>query len=376
MLEPQLTERAIESPDKAPIFVIGSGRSGTTLLRQMLNAHPRIYIAHESAFYSYLRLAPRDVTVAQFLERYLVTFSFAWLRLDPQLVRDALPPNLTMDRAREIFQTVLRTKAQIMGKPRYGEKNPLDTQNLARIFADFPDARVIAIMRDPRPTVHSFNRMPFATSSKLLNAFMCRAQYQHLKVFSHRILEVRLEDLSASPKATMQSILNFVGEPWDDSVLDHVRRAQTDDLPPVPWFVNATQQGPSQRESGLAGREDLPPVWTRLIERVNRQLMQHYGYQTATLKQEPSLWDYVRAVAGDVRGMVEAAYRLLAMKQRLDRHMQGRKLLDPQREMEENLQLNPSAWRYYPEFVMPKLPLLRPQEDSATEDAEDKRRAG
>ena len=40
--------------------MIGTGRSGTTLLRQMLNAHPNIYIAHDRV-YSLLRLAPKQI---------------------------------------------------------------------------------------------------------------------------------------------------------------------------------------------------------------------------------------------------------------------------------------------------------------------------
>lgn len=356
MLEPQRSLRPIKNADSAPIFVIGSGRSGTTLLRQMLNAHPRIYITHEAGFYSYARHAPKGTTVSDWLEHYFDTYSFAWIRLDPQLVRAALPRDLTMERVCEVFQTIMRLKTEQLGKARYGEKNPLDTHNLPRIFHDFPDARVVCIMRDPRPTVLSFNRMPFGTSSALLNAYLCRIQYEHTKPFLDRILEVRLEDLSADPRATMQSILNYVGEPWDEAVLQHVSHAQVDDVPTLPWFVKATQQTPSQREVGSEGREPMEQVWIRLVERVNHELMQRYGYKPTTSVPEPSLWQYARALAGDVPGMAEAAYRLLSFKGLLDRHFQGVERLDPQRGMEENLKLNPSAWRYYPAFEMPQVP--------------------
>src|SRR5579871_2540590 len=89
--------RAIVSPDDSPIFVIGTGRSGTTLLRQMLNAHPRIHVTHEAGFYSYARHAPPGLSATAWLERYFETFSFAWLHLDPQVVRDELPQNLPME---------------------------------------------------------------------------------------------------------------------------------------------------------------------------------------------------------------------------------------------------------------------------------------
>jgi hypothetical protein len=364
MLNPQLTLRPIRSAEESPIFVIGSGRSGTTLLRQMLNAHPRIYIAHEAGFYSYARHAARSASLEAWLERFFETYSFAWMRLDPQQVRAALPADLTMDRLSEVFTVLMQQKARQQGKVRYGEKNPLDTHNLPRIFADFPDARVVFIMRDPRPTVHAFNRMPFGTSSTLINTFLCRVQYDHIRPFLDRILEVRLEDLSTDPRATMASILNYLGEPFDKAVLDHVTHAQADDVPALPWFGKATRQGPSQRASSGEARDPLTPAWIRLIERLNRESMQRYGYAPATLPAEPSVWEYARALAGDARGMFASAYRLYGLNRLLDRHFQGIERLDPQRGLEENLKLNPAAWRYYPSFEMPQVPPL-PELDDA-----------
>src|SRR5579871_2575309 len=95
--------RAIVSPDHSPIFVIGTGRSGTTLLRQMLNAHPRIHLTHEACFYSYANHARAHASANAWLERYFETFSFAWLRLDPQQVREALPQQLPIERIAEAY---------------------------------------------------------------------------------------------------------------------------------------------------------------------------------------------------------------------------------------------------------------------------------
>ena len=136
-------------PDDSPIFIIGTGRSGTTLLRQMLDAHPRIHITHESAIYFYRALAPRRTPVAGWLERYFDTFSFAWLRLDPDEIRRELSAQPAGMPDAAAVRALLRCAARRRGKPRYGEKDPLCTLSLAHIFADFPDPRVIYVAHAP-----------------------------------------------------------------------------------------------------------------------------------------------------------------------------------------------------------------------------------
>ena len=59
----------------SPIFVVGTGRSGTTLLRTMLNAHPRIYLTHEASFYV-AEVAARRLDGRAWLERYFESPSF------------------------------------------------------------------------------------------------------------------------------------------------------------------------------------------------------------------------------------------------------------------------------------------------------------
>lgn len=361
-----VSEHVIESPDEAPIFIIGTGRSGTTLLRQMLNAHPRIHITHEACFYSAARHTPPGTPVREFLARYFETSSFAWLRLDPAAVLSDLPADLSNVPLPQVFRAIMRQKARQRGKVRYGEKNPLDTHNLAQIFSDFRDPRVVFIMRDPRPTTQSFNRMPFGTQSALINALICKVQHQHIQPYRDRILEVRLEDLATDGRAVMGNILRFVGEPWDDAVLDPVGRAPVDDVPPLPWFVGATRELPSTAQSTQGWQERMDPAWIRWIERLNREAMDYYGYPRATLAREPGFFGLARAMLSDMRTWPATAYRLLGFKRKLDRHFQGIERLDPQAALEGNLALNPPAWRHYPGFQMPQVPRLPARELAAT----------
>jgi hypothetical protein len=349
-------ERPAGRPDDAPIFVIGTGRSGTTLLRQMLDAHPRIHVAHEAAFYFYLSIAPREASVRAWLGRYFDTFSFAWLRIDPREILGELPAALPRARDADAIRALLRCKARQRGKPRYGEKNPLDTMSLGRIFADFADPRVVYVVRDPRATVASLGRMPWSTGSVLANSLFCRLQQALVAPFLDRILEVRLEDLAGDPRATMQTVLRFVGEPWDEAVLDHVRHARRDDVAPLPWFAAATGEAPSLAASEGGWRTALSPASIRLVERVNRAAMARYGYAAAILEAEPDAGDVARAGVGEAPEIARTAARVMAYRRRCVRHMRGVERFDPQEALEASLGFNPDAWRFYPGLRVPRVP--------------------
>jgi hypothetical protein len=191
-----------------------------------------------------------------------------------------------------------------------------------------------------------------------VNSFLCRIQFDHIRPYQDRVLEVQLEDLAANPRAVMQTVLRFVGEPWDEAVLDHVNRTRIDDVPPLPWFTGSTREQPNQKTSNGGWRSRMEPAWIRMIERLNRRGMERYGYAIAELTQEPSVWDFVRALLRDVPGMAQFAYRFLTFKRRLYGHFEGRQRLDPQQGMEASININPAAWRYYPEFHMPQVPRL------------------
>ncbi len=81
----------------APIFIVGTGRSGTTLLRLMRNAHPRIHLTHEASFYPGTRRPLRRAAGGQeWLDVYLRSFAFRWLGIHAADVRAVLPDSLPL----------------------------------------------------------------------------------------------------------------------------------------------------------------------------------------------------------------------------------------------------------------------------------------
>ena len=246
-------------PDRHPIFVVGTGRSGTTLLRMMLNAHPRIHLTHEASFYL-LGGLPRGASPQDWLDRYLKTAAFAWLRLAPKDVRRAVGSRPTS--VASIIREMMILQARRHGKERYGDKTPLHAAKLRQICEDFPNARVVNVLRDPRGGIASLSRMPWAASSIGLNLAFYAAGWRAVRPFRHRLYEVRLEDLIERPEETLRGVLDFLGEEFSPEILRHHEAAPVDDLPPFPWFDGA-KRPIAKRDGPPAWQRDLPSPWTR-----------------------------------------------------------------------------------------------------------------
>ncbi len=152
------------------LFVTGSARSGTELLRAVLNRHPRVHIAAETHYFEDLRprLPDGDAAAA----RRLALAAFAGLRGSAYGL-DGAEATIPPDRARAdllaeagaqasgdaLFHAHCRIAARDAGRPDpdlWGEKTPRHVFAGDRILAAFPQARIVHMLRDPRAAVASY----------------------------------------------------------------------------------------------------------------------------------------------------------------------------------------------------------------------------
>ena len=317
----------------------------------MLNAHPDLHLTHEASFY----LDPRGDRLAAdgraWFERYSASFSFAFLGVARSAVLDRLDGTGTPTR-RDVVAAVMASAAEARGKGRWGDKTPAHAQQLDTIAAEFPDARFVHVVRDPRGVVASLARMPWATSSHGLNAFFCAQQVKAVGRFAGEVCTVRLEDLVADPAAALRRVLGFVRTDWDPAVLDHAAHGGGDDLPPFPWFAEAA------RPVGAAAPEPrgLPPAWIRSIERSNAWTMREHGYERDTSITEPSRAERLAAHAADAREVAASTARgakAAALGLRAEPP-------DPDEALAAVCSVNPAAWALYPGFTLPPVPPVAP----------------
>ena len=278
----------------APIFIVGTGRSGTSLLRALLNAHPNIYITQEAGFFLWLPRLRRAKTAEAWLRGYQSTAAGALLGPLPVQARPGAPRS----EAIALITAMMQAKAARFGRGRFGDKTPLHITRLDTIFAAYPEAKVIHVVRHPVPTVVSMMEMPWASNSALLNALMVRAAVDAVRPHAERILELRLEALLQSPREALAQVLAFVGEPWDEAVLHHSERAPFAEDPRLPWLTDAERP---LRPPGAVRAVPLGPRLTRRVEAICAPVMTRYEYAPWP---EPGLerpWSVTRDLAAALR---------------------------------------------------------------------------
>ena len=152
-----------------PVFIVGSGRSGTTLLRTLLGAHGELAVTPETHFLK--RVDAEGLLHAEgiddfegFWSRYTGAWTFTDLGVEPGRVRALIESESGGGgpTPRGVFRAVLRAYGEAQGKRRVGEKTPGHHAYLGTLFGWFPEARVIEIRRDPRAVVASKLKSPWA----------------------------------------------------------------------------------------------------------------------------------------------------------------------------------------------------------------------
>jgi len=206
---------------EAPMpFVIGVARSGTTLLRLMLDAHPMLAIPPETGFVP--AVADLVEEGAALRERFLAVVLGAetWpdLALAPAALRAAVEP-IEPFTAGAGLRALYRLYAERFGKTRAGDKTPLYCTAIASIRRVLPEARFVHIIRDGRDVALSLGGLWFAPGRdpKVL-ARHWRTQIEAARAEGAGrpdYLEVRYEALVERPRRELARLCEFLALPDD-----------------------------------------------------------------------------------------------------------------------------------------------------------------
>jgi len=270
-------------------FIVGCPRSGTSLLRFMLDAHPSIAVTPETHFGERHLSDSRSAAVGAFC----ASDAFLRMQIDEDRFRRAVneapqTPHLREDPWRPL-RIALHEFARCRGVDIVGEKTPSHALHLNALSSAFPRARFLLVLRDPRAVAASWLQTSWSKQTPIEVAEKwrrhSRAMRQARDSLGDRCLEVRYEELVEDPEAVLGSICSLLGVEFDSRMLRfHDRRRDDPDarLPPDEGRDNSRLYGPVDPTRMGAWRHELGPRDRCRIESACGRTMIEMGYRPET----------------------------------------------------------------------------------------------
>jgi hypothetical protein len=185
---------------EGPVFILSSIRSGSTLLRVMLNSHSQIHAPHE------------------------MHLGGLHLEFGGRFVQDAMT-EIGLDEVGLqylVWDRVLHRELARHGKTVIVNKTPSDAFRWRRIVDCWPDARFIYLLRHPAAIADSWSRakpdLPIERIVGTVLPYMNAVEEARM----HRDgLVVRYEDITVDPEREMRRICEFIGVDYEPAMVDY-----------------------------------------------------------------------------------------------------------------------------------------------------------
>ncbi|MEU8897162.1 sulfotransferase [Nocardia sp. NPDC048505] len=193
-----------------PVFVLSPPRSGSTLLRSVLDSHSRIHAPHELHL-TLLAVEERSWAAGEHSDRY------ASIALGEIGLTLAEAEHLLWDR-------VLHHELTRSGKQLIVNKTTDNVLNWRRIAECWPGARYLFLFRNPAHIADSLARAwahrPDIDTVARTKMFVTAMDAARAALPGH---DIRYEDLTARPETTVRALCEFLGVPWEPDMLEYGR---------------------------------------------------------------------------------------------------------------------------------------------------------
>lgn len=277
--------------DIRPFFIVGSGRSGNTLLRRILQAHSELHIPPENhalgaAITVYRR--NRGLPWPHLVDLVLGTFQFSHgfdafeLELRPLAEQLHKAPDDERNLA-HVLDAFYRFHAEVHEQRcvHWGDKTPLNTFNAFKVASVFPAVRFIHMVRDGVDVVESYVRAGLISSyeeaarrwsSSVETAR--RVQRRYAKQF----FEIRYEELVREPTRIVRGVCDFLGIDFEPAMLSQTAHASS--MGDVVRYTHHTRALlPISADSIGEGRRKLDPRTLRALSHVIGPQLEELGYE-------------------------------------------------------------------------------------------------
>lgn len=286
-----------EAPTDAPVFIVGSERSGSNLLRTMLDMHSAIAAPHPPHIlhlfhpllpaYGPLEDPANFRRLARDVVRLVRWHIHPWRPLvSAETLVELAPTRCLLGLVHPLYER----HRQQRGRRRWACKSTFNISHVEQLREFYPGARFLWLVRDPRDVVCSHLESVFGPSSVRAAAALWRQQQDiGWTCFdggeSPDCLVVQYEELVGSPGAVVQRICAFLGEAFEEAMLSpHMARAarETARLSQC-WHRLASPVSETRRGRFRAKLSDAEIA---RIEAVSGPRLEGLGYEPAPLRHE------------------------------------------------------------------------------------------
>jgi hypothetical protein len=280
-------------------FIVGRGRSGTTLLSRMLSRHPHIAVAPEGMFAMNLQ---GEYRTGPWNDRRIYAFCRALMReqrmRDWELDLERLAQRLhdregTLDYARvclEVYLSHAEDSQRRRGIQWVGDKNPHYALLIGRLHRLFPAARYVYITRDYRDNITSYAEMPFDLDNWAALAQRWKEYNEEILKLSRRVPErflwLRYEDLVTHPEHELTRVCRFLGLEYDAAMLSFAAADRSGAaVTRTGRFIGVRH--PIDASEVAKWRARLPERVVRRADTICGELGERFGYHPTTLGEQP-----------------------------------------------------------------------------------------
>jgi hypothetical protein len=267
-----------------PLVLLGVSRSGTTLLRVILDRSPGIAIPDESFFVPLLaRRHGRTIDPERFMDDVARLTTVREWGVSAAEVAARIRPGMPTGAA---IAAIYEAYAEAAGKPRWGDKTPMYMRHLPLLEELFPDAQYVHLIRDGRDAGLSFLQMPEGTFTRTWahpttpSQFAClwRKEIGDARALGRRVgvaryREVRYEELVADPEPVVRAICVFAQLPFVPAMLDYTGAVDVSAKPHQQRLLTPPTTGVR------SWREDMSPEDVAGFEAVAGDLLAELGYE-------------------------------------------------------------------------------------------------
>jgi len=298
-----------------PLIVLGVRRSGTTLLRVMLDRHSELAVPDESYFLPQLDARHgKQVDVEEFLDDLNRIPTIREWEIDLSSVGFRIGRGATLG---EAVSAVYEEYAAARGKQRWGDKTPMYMQHLRMLERLFPDARFVHLIRDGRDTALSFLSMPRGVVTetwahpKTVADFACQWQTEVVDArelgrrVGDRDVEVRYEEVVGDPERELRRICAFAGLDYEPRMLGYADEVDVSQKPHQQSLKKPPTPGLRDWRTAM-GADDVIA-----FEQVAGKVLDELGYDVANRRFASAPSARGRARLSRYRA-VTAAWRLAA----------------------------------------------------------------